>query len=227
MRSSRPAHQLVQIVALAAVLLAATAPAAYAVDFFVYAVKLKLTAEMVEIGLAEDKIVKMKLGNKEIINLALGRPMKTKVDKKTEVLAGAGTYASDASESMLLVFDPSQNGVAAITTVVGTIDTLDFSKAFLKSKSQGAGFGSGTLAATTLGDPANNGFLESTFFGGGIGSGSHDPFGGDSKVKGKGTASGRLKLNFTDKNGAMQSFDGFVVKSSGKVSGKPIGGFSQ
>lgn len=214
------------LLAVSALALLPGARHAHATDFYVYNVTLKLVAEMVVVGMEADVIVKRKLGNADIINLALGRPLGTKIDKNTEVLAGAGTYLSDAAESKLIVFDPSQNGVAQIKAVVGTLSTLDIDAAYLASKSQGSGIGSGVLATTTLGNPAQNGFLTSTFNGVGSGSGTHDPFGGNSKVSGKGTGSGRLRFNFTD-GGGTQLFDGIVVKAEGKVSGKPIGGFTQ
>jgi hypothetical protein len=207
--------------------LLANAEPARATDFYVYKVTVKLVAQMVIVGSQTDVIVTRKIGNKEIINLALGRPLDTKVDGKTAILAGAGTYAADALQSKLIVFDPSQNGVAQIKATVGTLSNLDFNTAYLASTSQGAGIGTGVLAATTLGDPNKNGFLQSTFNGGGTGSGSHDPFGGSSKVAGKGSASGRLRFKFTDASNVTQLFDGIVVKAEGKASGKPIGGFTQ
>lgn len=208
-------------------LIAAAPRSAAATDFYVYKATVKLAAQMVVIGPEVDTIVTRKLGNNDVINLALGRPLGTKVDAKTEILAGAGTYANDAAQSKLIVFDPTQNGVAQVKAVVGTVSSLDFVRAYQASKSTGSGIGTGVIAATTLGDPTKNGFLASTFSGSGGGSGSHDPFGGNSKTSGKGTASGRLKFRFTDASNVTQVFDGIVVKAEGKVSGKPIGAFTQ
>lgn len=200
---------------------------ASATDFYVYKASVKLAVQQVVVGQEVDTVVTRKLGNKEVINLALGRPLDTKVDGKTEILAVAGTYANDAAQSKLIVFDPSQNGVAQVKTVVGTLTSLDFISAYQASKSTGSGIGTGVLAETTLGDPTKNGFLASTFSGSGAGSGTHDPFGGNSKTSAKGSASGRLKFRFTDASGVTQLFDGIVVKAEGKGSGKPIGAFSQ
>lgn len=194
-----------------------------ATDFFVYSASFKLVLQMVTNG---DVVLTRKLGNNEIINLALGRPLTTKVDKKTEILAGAGSYADHAAESQLIVFDPSQNGVGQIKAVVGTVTALDFSNAYLPAKSAGTGFGTAVFAATTHGNPAQNGFLLSTIQGGGQGSGNHDPFGGNAKISGKGDVHGRIRFTFTDAGGT-HAFDGYVLKGQAKVTGKPIGGFSQ
>jgi hypothetical protein len=197
---------------------------AFATDFVVYNATFKAVLQMVT---DDDVVITRKLGNNEIINLALGRPLTTKVDKKTEVLAGVGTYADHANESKLIVFDPSQNGVAQIKVVVATLSALEFNNAYLPSKSSGTGFGTATFAATTLGTPAQNGFLLSTIQGGGSGSGPHDPFvDGDHKISGKGDCHGRIKFNYTDGTGT-HVFDGFVLKCQGKASGKAIGGFTQ
>lgn len=216
---------LISLVALSVSLAAPTRPAG-ATDFYVYAVTAKLVVQMTVEGPQSDVIVSRKIGNTEIINLALGRPLTTKIDKKTEILAGAGTYANEALESKLIVFDPSQNGLAQIKAVVATIDTGDFTRAYLSSKSAGVGFGTATFAATTLGDPAHNGFLQWTSQGSGGGSGSHDPFGGNSKVSGKGALQGRMRFVYTDASGT-HTFDGVIAKGQAKASGKPIGAFTQ
>lgn len=199
-------------------------PSACATDFFVYNATFKIALQMVT---EDDVVLTRKLGNNEIINLALGRPLTTKVDKKTEVLAGVGSYADHANESKLIVFDPSQNGVAQVKATVATLTALEFSNAYLPSKSQGTGFGTAVFPATTLGSPGQNGFLLSTIQGGGSGSGPHDPFvDGAHKISGKGDCHGRIKFNYTDGSGT-HVFDGFVAKCQGKASGKAIGGFSQ
>jgi hypothetical protein len=199
-----------------------------AVDFYVYKATVKIVAQQVFFNPnGNDIIVTRKIGNKEFINLALGRPLDTKIDSATEVLAGAGTYANEAAASKLIIFDPSQNGLAQIKAVVGTIDSIDFTNAYLSSKSQGVGFGTASIAATTLGDPTKNGFLPFTLNCDGQGAGSHDPFGGNAKVSGKGNGQGRLRFVFTDASNVTQTFDGIIVKAQGKGGGKPIGGFTQ
>lgn len=221
----RFSHRTVIAVGAIGLLVATSQPAA-ATDFYVYRGKLKIVAKMVIFNPVDnDTILTRKLGNNDVINLALGRPLGTKVDAKTEILAGAGTYADHAAESTLIVFDPSQNGLAQIKATTGTLTALEFNNAYLASKSQGAGAATVVIAATTLGTPASFGFLQSTFNSSAEGSGAHDPFGGNSKISGKATFGGRLRFN--DANAAVTSFDGFVVKAEAKVSGKPIGGFTK
>jgi hypothetical protein len=198
---------------------------ASAVSFYVYPATFKLVLQSIPDPYG-DVILTRKIGNKEIINLALGRPLSTPIDKNTEILAGAGTYAEDAAQTKLIVFDPSQNGINQIKATVGTISSLDFERAILAKKSQGSGFGTAVFAATTLGNPTQNGFLQSTIQGTGSGAGGHDPFGGSAKISGKGNVSGRLRFVFTDAVGT-QTFDGIVIKGQAKVSGKPLGGFVQ
>lgn len=208
-----------------ALVLTPTSRASAAVGFVVYPATIKLVVQAIPDQYG-DLILTKKIGNKEIINLALGRPLETPINKGTEILAGAGTYADDAAQSKLIVFDPSQNGVNQIKAVVGTIGSIDFTNIYLAKKSQGAGFGTTVFATTTLGDPAQNGFLQSTLQGSGAGSGNHDPFGGSAKVSGKGSLAGRLRFKFTNAQGT-QTFDGIIIKGQAKVSGKPIGSFIQ
>ncbi len=127
----------------------------------------------------------------------------------------------------MIVFDPSQNGTAQVTATVGTLSALDFQNASFPSKTTFLGFGTAEFAPTTLGDPAHNGFLQSTLQGGGNGSGTHDPFGlGQSKVAAKGSITGRVRFVFTDANGT-QTFDGIVLKGQAKAGGKALGSFAQ
>jgi hypothetical protein len=207
-------------VALLAVL--ATASRASAVAFYVYPATFKLVLQSIPDPYG-GVILTRKIGNKELINLALGRSLTTPIEKNF-VLAGAGTYADHADETTLIVFDTSENGINQIKATVATISSLDFERAILAKKSQGSGFGTATFAATTLGNPAQNGLVQSTIQGTGGGAGNHDPFGGSAKVSGKGNVSGRLTFVFTDGAGT-QTFDGIIVKGQAKVSGKPIGSF--
>jgi hypothetical protein len=84
---------------------------------------------------------------------------------------------------------------------------------------------------TVLGNPAENGFLSTPLNGGGQGSGGHLGVSGGNivfpSITGVGSVSGPIKFNFTDKNGSVTHFDGIIVKAQGKLSGKPIGSFSE
>jgi hypothetical protein len=46
-----------------------------------------------------DIVVTRKLSDKDLVNLALGRPLGSKVDGKTEILAWAGTFEPLSSPS--------------------------------------------------------------------------------------------------------------------------------
>jgi hypothetical protein len=208
--------------ALVAAALLSFAARAFAVGFIIYPATVKLVVQAIPDQYG-DQILTKKVGNKELINLALGRPLDTAIDKNTEILAGAGTFADEAAESKLIVFDPSQNGVNQVKATIGTIDSIDFTNAYLAKKSQGAGFGTATWGPTTLGNPAQNGLLQSTIIGSGSGSGQHISFGpAGSKISGKGTVSGRLRFVFTDAGGT-HTFDGIIIKGQAKASGKPLG----
>lgn len=196
----------------------------------VFNAKLMLPAQMVVLGEGPeyDKVVKKTLKNNDIINLALGRPLSTKVNPKTEVLAAAVSFESpsNAPLSQLIVYDPTQNGQAGVVTVVATLQTLEWQNAYGSKVNSGFGVASGTFEATTLGFPSQNGFLASTFTGSGSATGKHLYIVGDEKASPVATAfiKSHLKFVYTDTQGT-HNFDGFVVNGTARLSGKPIGGW--
>jgi hypothetical protein len=206
----------------------------HATDFMVYKVSAKIVAQMDVPGPAFDTLLTMKLGNNDVINLALGRPLGTKIDPGV-ILAGAGNFEPRTTNSpveKLIVFDPSQNGVAQVVATVGVATSLTYQGGAVSSaKAQGAGFGSGMILDTVLGTPGQNGFLTTTLNGGAQSSGGHLGVSGVDivfpSISGVGSAAGPLKFNFTDKHGTVTNFDGIIVKAQGKVSGKPIGSFTE
>lgn len=203
---------------------------ARAAVLYVYKASMTLPATMVIVRPMEDTdlIVNRKLGSKEAINLALGRPLGTKVDGKTEILAAAITFEppSMAPIARLIVFDPSQNGLAQQKVIVAKLTNLDYATAYLSSKSQGLGIATAEIQATTLGDPAHDGFLLSTLQGGSVQSGAHIISTGNPKLSHKGSLQGRLRFVTTD-GGTTTPFDGFVVKGQFKFSGGFIGSFTE
>jgi hypothetical protein len=232
-----PRRLSIVLALLVSIVLASAFPgrsSAQPTDFMVYKVTVKIVAQMDVPGPNFDTLLTEKLGNNDVINLALGRPLGTKIDPGI-ILAGAGNFEPRTTNSpieKLIVFDPSQNGVAQVVAAVGTATSLTYQGGAVSgSKSQGSGFGSGTILDTTLGNPAENGFLTTTLNGGGQSSGGHLGVSGGNivfpSITGVGSASGPLKFNFTDKNGSVTLFDGIIVKAQGKVSGKPIGSFSE
>ena len=212
-------------------------PAVHAgpVDLFVWKASIKIAAKSAVFrpDAPTDLIVIRKLKNDDFVNLALGRPLGTKVDKNTEILAGVGTFEDSSATPLarLVVFDPSQNGLAQVRTTVVRGTSLELQKAYLGATSADIGTATAAIQATTLGNPTQNGFLPTTIFGSGEGSGSHlappdfSPLG--VKLKAKASILGRITFNFTTPSGGQSQFDGFIVKGEVKVSGKPIGMFTE
>lgn len=204
---------------LTAVLLLAHALAvpARADDFFVFPVKILLPVRMVEVGTDPDTIVERKLTQKDLVNLALGRALGTKVDKKKEILAvSVPRYASDADDGTLIVFDPSQNGLAQITTVVAEPTSLDGEIAQLENGRKGAGTINGQFRETTLGEPAKYALHQTTGWVSGLGDGK------SGKGTFKGIVAGRVSFTTTE-NGQTKTFSGYIVNGKASVKGKPIG----
>lgn len=227
----RSIHCVCQLVVILAILCAARSTGqAQTHETGVFNAKLTLPAQMVVVGTGPDydKVVRKTLKNNDLINLALGRPLSTKVNPKTEVLAAAVSYesASNAPLSQLIVYDPTQNGQAGVRTVVATLQSLEWQNAYGPSLNTGFGVASGTILATTLGNPAENGFLASAFSGGGTGAGKHLYIVGDEKASPVASVfiQSHLKFVYTDTQGT-HSFDGFVVNGTARLSGKPIGGW--
>jgi len=194
----------------------------------VFAVTMNLPAQMVVVGVQSDTVTQITLNNTAIVNLALGRPINTKLNSKTEVLAAAATFEShsNAPQSQLIVYDPTQNGEAGVRVVVATLQTLDWQNAYENTINTGFGIATGTINATTLGNPAQNGFLISTFTGGGSGSGKHLFSVGDAKAAPKAniTVHSHIKFVYTDSKGT-HNFDGIIANGLGSLAGKPIGGW--
>ncbi len=227
----RSIHLLCQLAWSLAILCAARSTGlAQTHDTGVFNVKLMLPVQMVVLGQGPDydKVVKKTLNNNDVINLALGRPLSSKVNAKTEILAAAVSFESpsNAPLSQLIVYDPTQNGQAGVVTVVARLQTLEWQNAYGPSVNSGFGVASGTFQATTLGNPSQNGFLASTFSGSGSATGKHLYIVGDEKASPVATAfiKSHLKFVYTDTQGT-HSFDGFVVNGTARLSGKPIGGW--
>jgi hypothetical protein len=219
----RSLHSLVRALAF----VAGFASPVLATDFFVFKAGVTLPTNTVIERPSEptDTFLTRKIGNKELVNLALGRALGTKVDGKTEILALAITYDEEAEKSRLIVFDPSQNGTAQIKATLATVDGLSLQCGFKSSSLGGWGTGSATFVETTIGDAAQFALLPSTLTGGASGSGVSD-FGKFGKVSGKGVLAGTFSFRFTDAGGT-RVFDGLVVNGKFKASGKPIGTFTE
>jgi hypothetical protein len=183
-------------------------------DFIVLPVKVSLPVQVV----TGNQIVKRTLKEKDLVNLALGRSLATKVDKNTEILAVA--VSADDEVGAVIVFDPSQNGLAQITTTVGEPTSYDFEGAFLASGGQGHGIGIGTLVETTLGNPTQNALHATSLWGAAAGKSS-----ATRKASVKGIVAGRLRFTVTE-NGQTRTLAGFIIGGKIKVAGNFIGMYS-
>jgi hypothetical protein len=217
---------------LLGLLLGAVAPKAMAQSHGagVFRVQVSLPAEMVVTGTGAnyDTIARKTLTAPDIVNLALGRPLTTKVNPKTEVLAAEVFYESHSNspQSQLIIYDTTQNGEAGVKAVVGTLKTLEWQNAYQNLVNSGFGIATGVFNATTNGNPATNGFLASTFQLAGLALGKHLYIVSDAHAAPTASISIQAHLNFvyTDAKGTHH-FDGFVVAGHATVSGHPIGGW--
>lgn len=185
-------------------------------DFFVFPVKMSLPVRVVSAG----AIVKTTLKEKDVVNLALGRPLGTKVDKKREILAySAARYPEDAPDARLIVFDPSQNGLAQVTTIVAEPTAIDHELAVLANGTAGHGVVTGAVHETTLGDPAHDALHATTIWISGSGK----------EVNHKGSAKGIVagRVSFTNTaNGQTVTRTGFIAGGKIMLPVKLIGMYS-
>lgn len=208
---------------LAPIMLARPAAAA---DFVVVPVKISLPVQMVVVGFEIDEVVKATLKEKDLINLALGRPLGSKVDKATEVLALATTLQSGPPLARLIVFNPSPGVSTPVTATVAQATTLDLEVASVKGGVQGQGTVTAVIEETVLGDAVHNALHATTVLGTGSGKSSPLPPGSDFKLSVQGVVAGRLSFTRTT-GGQTTTVTGFVVNGKAKASGKAIGTFSK
>lgn len=190
-------------------------------DFFIFkaAVTLPVSTVISQPSAPTDLFAARKLTSNDLINLALGRALGTKVDKNTEILAVAFSYHENAQLSKLIVFDPSQNGVAQVKATVAHVTSIDLLQGYKSNGEAGYAAGTATFDATQPAGP--NGFLTSTLHGSGAGGGPFG-FGQPEKGSGKAVLTGRLQFNV---NGTL--FDGIVLNGKAKASGKVLGVYSE
>lgn len=209
---------------VAGALLALVLPrAAHAADYLVFPVKMSLGIRSIIVGFEVDQLVKTTLKESDVVNLALGRPLGTKVDKTTEVLAVALTTEGPSTSPLarLIVFDPSQAGVAGVKAVVAKTTALDFDAV-------AGGLGQGTVTAvmqqTTLGTPALNALHPSTLYAAGVG--TVGPLVAPGLVKLKAVVNGRVSFDALVK-GKPTAVDGIIITGKAQVSGNLLGSFTQ
>ncbi len=154
------------------------------------------------------------LKSDDIVNLALGRALGTKLDSKTEVLAFASDVSTPGAGSMLIVFNPS---TTQITTTI--FNTSNFVLLSNQDFTQNDAFSGVTIQATSLGDPVHDGFQQTTVAMGGTGK-SSGSFATSS-------VAGPISFAFTT-NDVTTTIDGLVLKGKLKASGPQLaqlGGF--
>jgi hypothetical protein len=208
---------------LAEILLAGPAAAA---DFFVYPVKAKLTVRMVvvDFSMEFDSVVEAKLDDQDLVNLALGRPLGTKVDKETEILALATPFEGSSGSPLtkLVVFDPTKSGLARITRTVARATGLELESATAGGDVTGQGVATAAIEANGDSEEALN--MTAVLL---TGSGKAPTAAGpDGKISLKGAVAGRFSFTTTE-GGETTTISGFVVKGKVSASGKSIGQFTE
>lgn len=156
----------------------------------------------------EQVLATLTLKSDDILNLALGRPLGTKPDKATEVLAFASNSTTPGAGSLLVVFNPQSEQV---TTVV--FATSGFVLLHDEDFSQNVAFAQADIQATSLGTPAEHGFLASSLSTGGKGK-SAGAFAATSLA-------GPVHLRFTQ-GGETTEIEGLVLKGRLKASGPTL-----
>ncbi len=178
-----------------------------------------------------DHIVRKTLLANDITNLALGRPLKSTVNPKTEVLAVATTFETSGTTpvSKLIVFNPQQS---TVTTTVATLSSLNFGIANEATISAGQGLATGNWLAT--GGGTGSGFFANTFNVGGTGSGPHgfNPtlpnFFKLLFPTAKAFYQGQMHFQSTDpKSHVVTAINGYVTNGIFGVAGHGIGTFTQ
>lgn len=213
-----------------------SAPPAHAVDYFVFKASVTIPVTYVDhSGAVVDAVITKTLVNNDIINLALGRVLGTKVDAKTEVLALAAAFDTSGMppDSKLIVYDPSASGVAVEKLVVAKLTGLTFDEGYLSASSKGQGNGTVAVQPTTAGN-GKNALQASTLYGAGSSSGPHQPVSIPINyatipfaLSGTAAFTGEFKFAADDKQGMPHTYDGTVIKGKMTASGKRLGVYTK
>lgn len=173
-------------------------------------------------------IQKLFTGN-DIVNAALGRKLGSPVNSKTEVLAVAVTYANDAANSQLIIYDTTTTGVAAVKAVIATISNLDLQTGYDKTGEKATAVA--TIVLMPNGDPTSDpsAIVSGTLTGAAEGS---EGFGSQDTAKNKyvlkvTNGAGTVQGKFTDSKGNVLNVNGIVTKGFFNASGKYIGTYTE
>lgn len=207
-------------------------------DYFVFKVSVTAPLKYVLIGNEIDKVVTKSLSANDLVNLSLGRPLGTKVDKDKEIPVLGFTFSGplDAEQRptapplvKLMIYDKTAVGAARKVQEVATISSIDYQKAYTgANSSKGNGICEGNLNETPAivaspGDPTKNKVFATTFSGAAMvtqGAGGFNSV--DNFSHSVTSVSMRLKILLTDKNGNTAPIDGYVIKGAFKTTGKRI-----
>jgi hypothetical protein len=192
----------------------------------------------------DDKLVAKTLAGNDLINLALGRKLGSKVDPKTEVLAlgvaieGPGLVANAATR--VIVYNPDVKDLTLtdsqrIKATIFTLQNLDFDGVTLSSsatvsKLAGQGISQVTVTATPNppfdpnGDSSKNALFSTTLNGGGTVAATAAVV--DGALTGFTFAlksvEGALHFKYLDAKGSQVEIDGTVNKGVFTSTGKPL-----
>lgn len=156
----------------------------------------------------EQVLATVKLDSADLVNLALGRPLDTKLDKDTEVLAFASNQTTPGAGSRLVVLNPGNDTVTATVFL-----TSDFVLLHNEDFSKNSAFAHGDIQATVLGTPAENGFGASSL-----------ALSGNGKSAGSFSSTavtGPVSFVFTDDDG-LHEIEGVVLKGKLKAGGPQL-----
>jgi hypothetical protein len=192
------------------VMRSAPAPAAIADTFAVFAASVTFPVMFQTTDAHGNQVIATKtLKTPDVVNLALGRSLATKLNKATETLAFASDVSTPGAGSMLVVFNPT------LQTIVATVfTTSNFVLLSNQDFSKNAAFSDVTIQTTVDGDPVHNRFQTTTL-----------AMAGTGKSAGSFSATsmgGPITITITDASNVTTTIDGLVVKGKLKASGKQL-----
>lgn len=160
-------------------------------------------------------IKKLSLGSKELINLVLGQPLAT---KNPDLVLAVRANHDDPNNATLVVYNAKTlTEIATLFTLLDPIDNNVASKD--GDKGTANGLTRGRISATVLGNPAQDGLLQTDVCGAATAGLTPTPVGPN------------FKMSVTGIVGPIQgkiagvALDGLIIKGMFTASGKPIDHF--
>jgi hypothetical protein len=206
-------------------------------EFFIFKVSVTAPLKYVIQGTSTDKVVTKSLSANDFVNLSLGRPLGSPVDKEKEIPVLGFTFSGslDADQRptspplvKLMIYDKTATGAARKVQEVATLTSIDYQKAFAGAGGKGIGICAGTINETPAvvpapGDPTKNKIFAANFTGAAMvtqGPGGFNTV--ESFALSVTSMTARLKILLTDKNGVTAPIDGYILKGAFKTAGKRI-----